>query len=513
MVNILYVNSDRPPTLGMSIFAVPKPFEGHIGTIQRNAIASWTQLKPTPEILLFGDEEGTESVTREFGLRHIPQVDRNDCGTPMLDGIFAIARQQATYPMLAYLNADIILTDDFILAVSVVAAQFSQFLMLGRRWDADITASVDFSAHWDVNLRQLVRQSGTLATYQAKDYFVFPKSVFPTLPPFAIGRGYWDTWMVEAALDRGYPVVDASLVVSAIHQNHPYNHLRGGKNAAYFGREAQRNKALGNVREQGTIAHATWQLKPHSDRDAPQVSVVIDRTSSSSLRSTIESILNQTDVRCEILIVGDRLDSPNPSLFRSRSTPIRYINLEQPGAIAARNQALAVARGEFITFIESDGVFVPNTLAKQVARFEKEASTLDVLLSGCEYADGEETIEVAPWHQIPDLEDLHVWKLDRLWQPLSQSAVSFRRHHLAFAGGFDPRLDSESATIEMILRLVFLRGSRAAWLSEVSCRTSRKLTITPRAQQVKAVVDRLFERAEVKPWMHRLKSRADNHLC
>ncbi len=42
----------------LTILAMPKPFRGHIGIIQRNAITSWTKLQPRPEILLFGTEEG-----------------------------------------------------------------------------------------------------------------------------------------------------------------------------------------------------------------------------------------------------------------------------------------------------------------------------------------------------------------------------------------------------------------------------------------------------------------------
>ena len=506
MVNILYVNLLHRSPLPISIFTVPKPFRGHIGRIQRNAIASWTHLEPTPEIILFGDEEGTESVAREFGARHIPQLDRNEYGTPLLDSIFARAQKEATHPILAYLNADILLTRDFPLAVSAVAAKLPQFLMLGRRWDADINQLLDFSPNWDVKLLQQIRQTGTLANHEAKDYFVFPKSLFGAIPQFAIGRGYWDTWMVEAALARGYPVVDASLVAPAIHQNHPYTHLQGGKNAAYYGEEAQRNKTLGNIREEGTIAHATWQLKPESDRDAPQVSLVLVQTPLSHLKSTIDSIFKQTDIRSEILIVGDRFDNLTP--LSLNSSQIRYINREKPGIIAARNRGLEAARGEFIAFLEPDDVLLPGTLAKLVAGFEKEASTLDLVLSGCKFSQSDRTLEIAPWDEIPDLEDLHVWKLDRLWQPLSQTAVMFRRRQLAFAGGFHPQLDGESAIVEVILRLVFLRGSRAAWLREVTCYTSRNVNLNPREGQIQAVLDRLFERPEVKPWMHRLKSRA-----
>jgi hypothetical protein len=43
----------------LTLLAMPKPFEGHIGIIQRNAITSWTNLNPRPEIFLFGEEKGT----------------------------------------------------------------------------------------------------------------------------------------------------------------------------------------------------------------------------------------------------------------------------------------------------------------------------------------------------------------------------------------------------------------------------------------------------------------------
>ena len=57
----------------LTIFATPKRFQGHIGVIQRNAIASWTHLKPKPEIILFGTDEGTAEIARGFGVkaRHV----------------------------------------------------------------------------------------------------------------------------------------------------------------------------------------------------------------------------------------------------------------------------------------------------------------------------------------------------------------------------------------------------------------------------------------------------------
>ena len=58
----------------LTIFATPKPFRGHIAVIQRNAIRSWTLLRPACEIILMGNDEGTAEIAAEFGVRHVPEI-------------------------------------------------------------------------------------------------------------------------------------------------------------------------------------------------------------------------------------------------------------------------------------------------------------------------------------------------------------------------------------------------------------------------------------------------------
>src|SRR5258705_11894455 len=98
----------------LTLFAIPKNFRGHIATIQRNAIASWTRLIPRPEILLFGGEERTAEIADELGLRHFPEVARNEVGTPLLGDLFRQAEQHASTQLLGYVNADILLADDIV---------------------------------------------------------------------------------------------------------------------------------------------------------------------------------------------------------------------------------------------------------------------------------------------------------------------------------------------------------------------------------------------------------------
>ena len=128
----------------MTIFAMPKPFEGHLATIQKNAIRSWTRLRPAPEIILIGDEAGTWEMAEDVGARHIPEIRRNEFGTPLVDYIFQAAQEHASHAIMAYVNADMILFQSFAAGVRKVQADLSKFLLIGQRWDLPIFDEIDF---------------------------------------------------------------------------------------------------------------------------------------------------------------------------------------------------------------------------------------------------------------------------------------------------------------------------------------------------------------------------------
>jgi len=101
-----------PPAL--TLFTAPKPFTNpHIATIQRNALRSWQALGESVEIVLIGSDEGIAVAAAEFGFRHLPDVPVNQLGTPLISGIFKLGREVNQSPLLAYVNADIILFQIF----------------------------------------------------------------------------------------------------------------------------------------------------------------------------------------------------------------------------------------------------------------------------------------------------------------------------------------------------------------------------------------------------------------
>ena len=207
----------------ITLFTCPKPFRGHIGIIQRNAIRSWTLLQPKPEIILIGDEEGILEVCNELDLIHIPTVEKNEFGTPLVSSIFQIGQEKATQPIVGYINADIILLNCFLKAVDIVAERMSKFLMVGRRWDVAITELLNFELdYWETDILNIIRQSGTLHWVGGMDCFVFPRGMYRNIPDMAIGRLAWDNWFVWFARANHIDVVDATSSVIMVHQNHEY---------------------------------------------------------------------------------------------------------------------------------------------------------------------------------------------------------------------------------------------------------------------------------------------------
>jgi hypothetical protein len=255
----------------LTIFSTPKPFQGHDGIIQRNAIESWVRLHPNCEIILFGDELGTAEVARELGIQHVPDVRRSELGTKRLDHIFARAQEIARHDLLCYSNCDMLFLPSFHEAVSRVASWSNKFLMVGRRWDTPITEPLDFhQPDWDLRLRNFALHHGKAQLPYAVDYFVFSRDLYRDVPPFVVGRVYWDHWMVWKARSMAVPVVDASADVLAIHQNHGYGYHPHGLEGVKTDSESMRNRALaGGQLRLYTIEHATHQLRGARIEDKP----------------------------------------------------------------------------------------------------------------------------------------------------------------------------------------------------------------------------------------------------
>lgn len=94
-----------------------------------------------------------------------------------------------------------------------------------------------------------------------------------------------------------------------------------------------------------------------------------------SIAATIESVLAQTYQNWEMLITNDCSKDSTPQIveqYASKDSRIHLISAEKNGGVSvARNLALAEAKGKYIAFLDSDDLWLPQKLEKQIA-FMKE---------------------------------------------------------------------------------------------------------------------------------------------
>lgn len=87
------------------------------------------------------------------------------------------------------------------------------------------------------------------------------------------------------------------------------------------------------------------------------------------IAETIDSVLQQTYSNWEMIIVDDASkDNTEEIVKRYDDNRIKYIRLEENGGAAvARNTAMREAKGKYIAFLDSDDLWKPEKLEKQIA--------------------------------------------------------------------------------------------------------------------------------------------------
>lgn len=243
----------------LTLFTIPKPFEGAARAAQLNALRTWRALGPDIEILVFADEPGAAEAAAEVGAVHIPAIGRTEFGTPLVSDAFAHAARIARNETLCYVNADILLLPDLLAA----AARLDRpALLVGLRVNLDVEGELDLGAGWQERLRTRAAQEGSIGYERQIDYMVFPRETPWEMPAMAVGRPGWDNWLLQRAHELALPLVDASRVVLAVHQNHGYEHVPERRSHRWHGPEGDRNLAQLRPGRAFGIHDATHVLTP-----------------------------------------------------------------------------------------------------------------------------------------------------------------------------------------------------------------------------------------------------------
>ena len=168
-----------------------------------------------------------------------------------------------------------------------------------------------------------------------------------------------------------------------------------------------------------------------------QVSVIIPTYNRGwTIGEAVDSVLAQDYREFELIVVDDGSTDNTPEVLDAYRGTIKVFRQENTGVSAARNRGIAEASGRFIAFLDSDDLWLPQKLSRQVEFFN---TTPDALICQTEEVWIRSGVRVNPKkrHQKPS---------GMIFEPslvlclVSPSAVMIRRSLLEIVGNFDETL-------------------------------------------------------------------------
>lgn len=99
----------------------------------------------------------------------------------------------------------------------------------------------------------------------------------------------------------------------------------------------------------------------------PRVSAIIPSYNSSAwIRESVRSVLLQTYSAIETIVVDDGSHDSTLDILREFGGDIRVLQREHTSIGSARNAGIDIAQGEYIAFLDSDDLWMPDKISRQV---------------------------------------------------------------------------------------------------------------------------------------------------
>jgi glycosyltransferase involved in cell wall biosynthesis len=377
------MSSDDTPPPALDLCSVPKAFHGAIARIQENAWRSWKQL-PGCSIHIFGKEEGVAAQAQRHGFGHSPESLVNEHGTPTLDGVLNFWNREEANRLVGFVNSDIILLPRLATVFNDAVRQHERLLIVSRRWNLDVPGMLETSPGWDQRLHNRAISEGELFSEYGIDLFIMTRRLFQRLPPFAVGRDYWDNHMVMAARRGGAAVIDITELGVVVHQNHELPQFDSAAKRR-LSPESRRNfsfcgDSYGSLGRTTDATHR-WRDGKIVPTETYPIEVVIPYWGRlSQLSRCLNALEHQTYPRSFIktLVVNNNPEMPLRHLELDYPN-LRVIREERKGPAAARNKGLSVSDTEYVALLDSDTVPRSRCFEEAMKAFEADAD-LDIVV-------------------------------------------------------------------------------------------------------------------------------------
>lgn len=94
----------------------------------------------------------------------------------------------------------------------------------------------------------------------------------------------------------------------------------------------------------------------------------------------VDSVLTQTYPHIEVIVVDDGSKDDTLARLQQYGGRIRVVSQANAGPASARNRGIAVARGDLIAFLDSDDIWLPTKIERQVALMQRAGASVTCCL-------------------------------------------------------------------------------------------------------------------------------------
>lgn len=207
-----------------------KPYDDYNRVIQINAISSWLRLNVDKIVIINSSDSDNRKYFNANNVNVVPFKRQSSMGVPYVKDVFESGYgDYKNGDVLCYINADMILHDDFVFSINSIPTEtYDNFLIGGRRWSwKDKNAFLSIQS-FPMDLEN-VKSNGSLDPSCATDYFVHNKELYENIIPsdMMIARCNWDMWLNATAMERG-KTIDITNTCFAIHPHHGYGNRKMG---------------------------------------------------------------------------------------------------------------------------------------------------------------------------------------------------------------------------------------------------------------------------------------------
>lgn len=184
----------------------------------------------------------------------------------------------------------------------------------------------------------------------------------------------------------------------------------------------------------------------------PLVSAIIPTFNRAhTLGESIKSVLNQSYKNIEIIVVDDASQDNPKEIIKSFVQNIRFISLKtNKGAAAARNKGIDIAEGDFIAFLDSDDIWYPTKIEKQVSALKNTEQNVGFNFCNLELIDFKTKEKIKEEKISANLKN-NFTRGSYFLAPQTSSLL-IKKNALYKIGGFDEKLPAHQDT-ELAIRL------------------------------------------------------------